>query len=148
MSNNGKAGEYLFRQLMSAQDKIVQDVSANSQYFDKDIDFLVTNPTTGNTRAFEVKWDERISSTGNLFLEVANPRSKQWSGEGWWLHCQADYLVYGDAVKRLFYVFPLGALKERVDSLVLTKIRTKDDAVGLLLPLYKVKDLVAYELRE
>ena len=66
---------------------IVNDVSKDEYYFDKDIDFFIINPTTGNSRSFEVKWDSRINSTGNLFLEIANPRSKQWGGDGWYKHC-------------------------------------------------------------
>ena len=55
---------------------IVNDVSGDPQYFDKDIDFFIANPSTGVTRSFEVKWCQRISDTGNLFLEIENPRSK------------------------------------------------------------------------
>ena len=42
---------------MNAKGFVVKDVSGNADYFSKDIDFIITNPTTGNTRTFEVKWD-------------------------------------------------------------------------------------------
>lgn len=144
MSNNGKLGERLFSQLMSAKGYSVEDVSGNDQYFAKDIDFIITNPT-GTTRTFEVKWCEKIHSTGNLFLEIANPRSKQWSGQGWWKHCQADYLVYGDAVNRKFYIIPLLELRERVDTLTLRERSTRDNSVGLILPLTAIQDLYIEE---
>jgi hypothetical protein len=61
---------------MRSRNYNVLDVSANRDYFSKDIDFIITSPTSGETKSFEVKWDEKINRTGNLFLEIANPRSK------------------------------------------------------------------------
>lgn len=63
----------------------VVDVSSNSDYWDKDIDFIVTSPTTGAVKSFEVKWDSRINSTGNLYLELSNVHSK--GGKGWYTFC-------------------------------------------------------------
>lgn len=145
MSNNGKLGERLFSQLMQSKGYSVVDVSGNAEYFPRDIDFIITNPTTGATRTFEVKWCEKISSTGNMFLEISNPRSKQWNGDGWWKHCQADFLVYGDAVKRKFYIVPLLELRERVDTMHLPTRCTKDLSVGMILPLAAIKDLYVEE---
>ena len=142
--NNGKLGESLFSQLMSAKGYTVKDVSNDSRYFSRDIDFIITNPT-GATRTFEVKWCEKIHKTENLFLEIINPRSHQWSGQGWWKHCQADYLVYGDAVNRKFYIIPLLELRERVETLNLYTRSTRDGSVGLILPLSKIKDLQGEE---
>ena len=92
----------------------VEDVSTNPDYFDKDIDFFVTSPFTGATKSFEVKYDNRINATGNLFLEVTNIYSKQWNYDGWFTHCDADFLAYGDAVARKFYIIPMDELKKRV----------------------------------
>ena len=141
MANNGKEGEQLFAQNMAASGYIVNDVSQDQYYFDKDIDFFCANPTTGNTRSFEVKWCSRINTTGNLFLEIKNPRSKQWNGEGWWLHCQADFLVYGDAVARQFYIIPMDQLRARVDSMYLQTKFTSDGSVGYILPKDKILDI-------
>lgn len=145
MSNNGKEGERLFFDLMVAKGYIVDDVSQTEYYFDKDIDFFVTNPKTKQVRSFEVKWDQQIHKYGNLFLEISNPRSKQWSGEGWWKHCQADFLVYGDAVKRKFYIVSLGELWARVEQLSLSLGYTKDGSVGMKLPLAKIRDIIVEE---
>lgn len=73
----------------------VNDVSNNPDYWYKDIDFIVTSPTSGLTKAFECKWDSRINQTGNLYLELTNVHSK--GGRGWFDFCEADYLAYGDA---------------------------------------------------
>ena len=145
--NDGKEGERLFRQLMSQRGNIVQDVSENSNYFSKDIDFVITS-TFGNTATFEVKWCSNINKTNNLFLEIENPRSKQWSGEGWWKHCEADYLVYGDAIARKFYIIPMKELRQRVDTLWLYTRSTRDGSVGLILPKNKISDLITLELSE
>jgi hypothetical protein len=60
----------------------VVDVSNNPDYWYKDIDFILTSPTSGLTKTFEVKWDSRINRTGNLFLEISSINSK--GGKGWW----------------------------------------------------------------
>ena len=147
MANNGREGELLFSQLMAARGNKIIDVSGNSDYFDKDIDFIITS-ALGNTSTFEVKYCQKIHYTGNLFLEIVNPRSKQWNGEGWWPHCQADYLVYGDAIARKFYIIPLLALRERVAGMNLTTRSTSDGSIGLILSKSKIEDLIVLELSE
>lgn len=141
MANNGKYGEYLFKQTMLGRNYTVEDVSNNENYFDKDIDFILTSPTTGLTKTFEVKWDTRINRTNNLYLELTNVHSKQWNGEGWWLHCVADYLVYGDAIAHTFYVIPLLALRERVAQLTLRIASCGYDSTGWLLSLDDIADI-------
>lgn len=59
----------------------VVDVSDNPDYWYKDIDFIITSPTSGDTKTFEVKWDSRINRTGNLYIELSNIHSKE--GKGW-----------------------------------------------------------------
>ncbi len=70
-------------------------MSGNPDYWYKDIDCFCTSPRTGATKSFEVKWDSRINTTGNLYLELTNVHSK--GGRGWFSFCEADYLAYGDA---------------------------------------------------
>jgi hypothetical protein len=65
---------------MESRNYTVVDVSGNPAYFDKDIDFIITSATSGLTKTFEVKWDSCINRTGNLYLELTNINSKQWSG--------------------------------------------------------------------
>lgn len=138
MANNGRMGEQLFAQIMTERAYIVEDVSGNPDYWGRDIDFLITSPS-GATKSFEVKWDERIHKTGNLFLETENPRSK--GGKGWFQFCQADYLVYGDAVNRCFYVIPLLELKEKIKDLPYKWANTYDGSVGRLISLYDIADI-------
>lgn len=44
--NNGKYGETLFAQMMADRGYKVEDVSGNPDYWYKDIDFIITSPTT------------------------------------------------------------------------------------------------------
>lgn len=139
--NNGKQGERLFKQIMEERGYDVQDVSNNPDFWDKDIDFIVTSPTSGLTKTFEVKWDSCIGSTGNLYLELTNINSKQWRGEGWWLHCKADYLAYGDAASRTFYIIPLLELRERADALPFRSGRCGYESTGQLVSLDDIADI-------
>ena len=46
MTNNGKQGEQVFSYKMREAGYIVNDVSGDPEYFDKDIDFFCINPAT------------------------------------------------------------------------------------------------------
>ena len=137
--NNGKQGEQLFRQKMLNGNYTVEDVSSNPDYWDKDIDFIVTSSTTGLTKTFEVKWDSRINKTGNLYLELVNMHSK--GTKGWFNFCQADYLVYGDAVTQIFYVISLEELRERVKKLPKRIAQCGNDSIGQLVSLKSISDI-------
>lgn len=140
MSNNGKLGEQVFRIKMQECGYAVQDVSGDSNYWDKDIDFLCTNPSTGLSRSFEVKWDTRVSQTGNLYLELTNVHSK--GGRGWFSFCQADFLAYGDAATRTFYIIPMVALRERAQQLPQRMTNCGTDSIGQLVNLRDIQDII------
>ena len=135
----GKIGEQLFKQIMESRNYEVEDVSNNPDYWYKDIDFFVTSSTSGETKSFEVKWDSCISRTGNLYLELTNVHSK--GGKGWFNFCEADYLAYGDAVNRTFYIIPLLELKERVEQLPSRYAKCGYDSTGLLVSLKDLADI-------
>lgn len=139
MSNNGRAGEELFQRIMESRNYKVENVSNNSNFWDKDIDFIITSPTSGETKTFEVKWDSRIHKTGNLYLEVLSSNSK--GGLGWFEFCKADYIAYGDMKSRTFYIIPLLELKEKVKHLPKYYANCGEDSVGLLVPLAAIKDI-------
>ena len=139
MANIGKYGEALFRDKISRLDYTVVDVSNNPTYWDKDIDFIITSHRSGLTKSFEVKYDSRINSTGNLYLELTNVHSK--GGRGWYEFCKADFLAYGDAQAQVFYIFPLDALRERVSKLNARQARCGGDSTGLLVALTDILDI-------
>lgn len=133
--NNWKAGEKLAKDIMEARGWEVTDVSDNPEYWKKDIDFIVRNPENGHVITMEVKWDSRISKTGNLFLETYSN-----GGRGWFEYCEADYLAYGDAASRCFYILPLLELRELVASKRFELAFTADSC-GYLVSLEAVKGI-------
>lgn len=137
--NNGKVGEQLFKEIMQSRNYTVKDVSNDSDYWDKDIDFIVTSPSTGSTKTFEVKWDSRINRTGNLYLEVTNIHSK--GSKGWFEFCQADYLAYGDATTGTFYIIPLLELREKVRHMPKHLVQCGNESIGQLVSLNQIRDI-------
>lgn len=144
MSNNGKQGEQLFMKTMLARGYEVQDVSGNPNYWYKDIDFIITSPTTGETKTFEVKWDTKINRTGNLYLERTSRFTKQEGikGLGWFEWCEADYLAYGDAVSGQFYIIPMEQLRQYAKNLPYRSVSCGSDSTGQLVALKDINDIV------
>jgi hypothetical protein len=125
---------------MESRNYIVEDVSDNPDYWDKDIDFIITSPTSGETKTFEVKWDSKIHKTGNLYLELANKNSK--NGNGWYEFCKADLLAYGDAKNGIFYIIPMAELRAKAKRLPKDLVNCGIDSIGQLVPLSAIKDIV------
>ena len=138
MSNNGKQGEQLFTKRMKDKGYIVQDVSLDPFYWDKDIDFVVTS-TSGAVKSFEVKWDTKINRTGNLYLELTNIHSR--GGKGWFEFCEADFVAYGDANAQVFYIIPLLELRQKIKGLPQRLVNCGDDSTGLLVSLRDIADI-------
>lgn len=89
-----------------------------------------------------MKWDSRINSTGNLYLELTNVHSK--GGRGWFNFCEADYLAYGDAKAQIFYIIPLAELKERVNKSICGRYaQCGTDSVGMLISLKDIQDIIS-----
>ena len=136
----GKQGELLFKQIMEGRNYQVEDVSNNPSYWYKDIDFIITSPTTGEVKSFEVKWDSCIGRTGNLYLELTNVHSK--GGKGWFNFCEADYIAYGDAAARIFYIIPLLELRKRANEVYYRERRCGQDSTGQIISLDEIRDLI------
>lgn len=138
----GKTGENKFRQLAEGAGYTVYDVSANPDYWDKDIDFILEN-ANGEQKTFEIKWDTCCWHTGNLFIETWNNHSK--GEKGWFYFTQADYLEYGDAVNNCFYHIRLDCLREYIKT-HLGELKTGcvckkgDEAKGYLVPICDLQE--------
>lgn len=63
---------------------LINNVSKNPNYYYKG-DFELTDLASGITKMVEVKWDERIWQTNNLYLELTNTHSI--GGMGWFNFC-------------------------------------------------------------
>lgn len=131
-------GEYQLRWFLREHGYKVQDVSYEPNYQRKDIDMIATHVFTGETTTIEVKWCNTIAETGNLFIELENPRS--WGNQGWYQFIEADYLAYGDARNGIFYFMKVADLRNCIDN-IKYELRcgtTGDGSYGYLLPLSKV----------
>lgn len=124
--NDGKEGERLAKQWLEGQGYAVQDVSGNSVFWGQDIDLIATR---GNdTVTIEVKWDNIIANTGNLYVETITDIDKQ--KQGWFGFCCADMLMYGSKKERLFYVIRVSDLHEYIDNHPLLEERKAVDWTG------------------
>lgn len=108
-----KAGEYELKQYLKGNGFKVIDVSGNSAYWHKDIDLIATD-ASGITKTIEIKWDNRLCQTGNLYIEYYNDCSKEH--KGWINFTQADILAYGDSYNSVFYLFKMDDIKEYVKA--------------------------------
>lgn len=115
-------GELRAYNYLQANGWIVEDVTQNQDYWDKDIDFVAHS---GDTRlTIEVKWDSRIAQTGNMFIETITDLDR--SKGGWFSFCMADYIYYGDSINQLFYVFKTQDLRNFVSSHMMEERKAAD----------------------
>lgn len=141
-------GEYELRWALREHGYFVDDVSAEPAYWSKDIDMLIA-PVFGEdvVTSIEVKWDQCTAATGNIFIELENPRS--FRGEGWFKFCEADYLAYGDAKNRIFYFIKMNDLRTYINNnkLNLRYHTTWDGSYGYLLKLKDISELISGTLK-
>ena len=105
-------GELKAYKLLSDNNWVVQDLTRCEQYYDKDIDLSITDGHRSYT--IEVKWDNVISRTGNMFIETFTDLDK--SKQGWFLFCEADYIFYGDSKNNLFHIFRTQNLRDYISN--------------------------------
>ena len=130
---NGTMGERAVYKFLMQQGYKIEDVTLQPQYWEKDIDYIVTNPQSGAQAAIEVKCDSRMARTGNFFIETKNPRSQ--GGKGWLYFCQADFIYYLDSINEILYIFKTYQLKEFIkqNQAYLKTRETNDGAQGYAL---------------
>lgn len=105
-------GEVLAYQYLINNGYTVEDVSNNSDFYDKDIDFIATQE--GKSHTIQVKWDNRIHETGNMFIQISTDIDN--GKDGWFKFCKADYLYYGDSFNKLFYIIKMSDLKDFIHN--------------------------------
>ena len=90
----GATSESLVQLFLTERGWLVENLSQDKQYQQKDIDFLATKD--GETRTVEVKQDNRCGQTGNFLLEtITNCRT---GGKGWFAKTQADYIIFHNTI--------------------------------------------------
>lgn len=118
----GKKGEEKVMEIMKQRGHNIVDLTANAQYFDLDIDFLVGG------RSCELKTDYVISRTGNLFLEDYMRYDDGNYGEGYYRKSQAEYLFYYDIKSDILYIYPFEELRKYISSTPGIPVRSLEDA--------------------
>lgn len=115
-------GEWQLRRWFRQHGYEVADVSEEPRFQKLDIDMFVKQQDVFEEPvAIEVKWDDKISYTGNLFIEYhtekLNPEGEViYKDNGWFNSCKADLLYYGDSRNSKYYVFKFHELKQYIDQ--------------------------------
>lgn len=86
----GKVGEELAYNYLIARGWEVEDVSNNEEYFSLDIDFIAAKD--GNSVSLDVKTEEAMSRTGNMFIEHTITYQDGRMAKGWLHYSKAEYI--------------------------------------------------------
>lgn len=112
MNQEYQTGEQLARRCLEANGYTVIDRTASPEYWKKDIDFTVSK--SGIEFNIEVKWDQRINESGAMFLELIT--DIQDCRKGWANYTEADFIFYGDAQQRVFYIFSVEDMRDYIKT--------------------------------
>lgn len=112
MYENYKTGEQLARRCLEANGYQVIDRRESREYWLKDVDFSVSK--NGKSFDIEVKWDNKISDSGAMFIELIT--NIQEGRIGWANYTEADVIFYGDAMRQVFYVFGVDDMREYIKT--------------------------------
>lgn len=101
--DKGKCGESVVAAFFYNRGNQVKDVSNDTEYQKKDIDFIITNKD-GVEMTVEVKTDYKLNASGNLFFE--STYYKEWGeSPGWYDYCMADYIAFYDVIGNRLYIY-------------------------------------------
>ena len=138
----GKYAEQIVQKHLEQRGHIINNVSDNPEYWKYDIDLIITNWKEPIT--IEVKRDDNLYRTGNIFVEVGFQKEDYYS-TGWFNNCKADYIAYYDTKTANGLIIELDKLKQAVVNYG-KKIYFRDkidncDGIAYLLPIGKAKKL-------
>lgn len=114
--NKGKVAEELFLSILKGwgyTDNDIEDVRYDEAAQKEDYDFIVRSGS--DSIKIEVKADDRISETRNLFCESHSISLKTHNlNSGWMIYTTADYIYYYDTVKEQYYIIYTAHLQEYI----------------------------------
>jgi hypothetical protein len=113
----GKKGEELSHQLLRQWQRTygytdIQDVSKVKAFRDIDCDFQVVKKD-GTKVLIEVKTEEAIAETGNIYVETVTNCDTGLAG--WYYKSKADKLFYIDWPNQILYVFDFDDFRQEVE---------------------------------
>ena len=141
----GAKSEQLVSKVLEERGWQVTDVTDDVNYRKADIDFVVVPADGGESRTVEVKSDNNISRTGNIFCEViTNVANKT---PGWFTSSEATYLCIHDTKNNDIHFLLLDDLREYTKKNYTVEKRFDDwsgnynkEIVARLVPLNKFKN--------
>lgn len=105
----GHEAEALFKRKFEQKGYPVEDVSGDTEYQQKDIDFIVTD-NQGVSATFEVKGDIRAKNTGNIFLELGKYRETGYY-KSWFYKSEMQYLAIVDTETKVIEIYDFQKIK-------------------------------------
>ena len=105
----GKYAEWMVKRHLESRGHKIRDVSDNPDYWKVDIDLIITNWETPIT--LEVKRDDNLFTTGNIFIELGFQKENYYS-TGWFNTCKADYIAFYDTVHKRGLIADLDKLRD------------------------------------
>lgn len=100
----GKRGEEIFRKCLEKWKCNFTDVTDDPEYQEQDIDFIVeSRKTKGEFVAVEVKNDQRIADTRNIFFETMS--NVDYSTEGCFKKSKSKLMaIVSESEKKIYFV--------------------------------------------
>lgn len=119
-NKEGKQAEQIVKDYLTGRGYTVQDVSAEQDNYQNDIDFIVQKD--GRTSKIEVKLDTRLAETQNIaFEDVFYLKDKETgqteTREGYYHYSQCDFLIFVSPADRNLYMVHFAKLKEQEEAL-------------------------------
>lgn len=108
----GKLTEIKIAKYFESNGFTVEDLSDDDFYKDIDVDLMIIN-SNGNKQTLEVKSDEIMHRTGNIFIEHGMDRKTGWC-LGWIKKCKAQLLCYHDNVTDVGYILDWIKVKNEI----------------------------------
>ena len=108
----GRVGEELSLNYLINKGWNVEDVSANEEYFNLDIDFIAEK--NGTTVSLDVKTEEAMNRTGNMFIETGITYLDGKYKGGWLRYSKAEYIWHINPVNSMAFAYRLEDMKEYI----------------------------------
>lgn len=111
----GDVGERWFELWCSDNDYIAINVGKDEFIgFESKIDFIVKHITSDKVSRWEVKTDNSLSKTGNMFVETSDDKAAK--SLGWYYTSKAQNICYIDYNNRIMYMFTFSSLRSYVEE--------------------------------
>jgi hypothetical protein len=138
----GKRGEEIFRKCLEKWNCKYTDVSEDARYQEQDIDFIVeSRKVDGKTVTVEVKNDQRIAETGNIFFETMS--NVDYSTEGCFKKTKAELMAIVSESERLIYFVGTEILRKYINenskNLRFISRVPGSNSCGYLIPVERIK---------